>query len=175
MAAKTANPTMIVTEFRPAEIRVRWPPSTVRVRPVANSRNVSGGCPVMASMSRYQAGTNATSSSQARRLRLWLRSANRHATGNCRNAGGAAGDAAGPAAAGARSAAGMIILPGTLAGGQAAVRQVGEQVEPVLLEDQVGDDHDGLAAGTQVGDEVPEPQVGFPVEALVRLVEQQHA
>src|SRR5690348_16277163 len=116
----------------------------------------------MASMSRYQAGTNATSSSPARRLRLWLRSANRHATGNCRNAGDAA-DAA--AVLEARSAAGMIILPGTLTGRQAAVCQVGEHIEPVLLEDQVSDDHDGPAAGAQVGDQVPEPQVGFPVEA----------
>src|SRR5689334_5650255 len=174
MAAKMANPTIIVTEFRPALIRVRWPPSTVRTRPVANSRKVSGVCPAIASMSRYQAGMNAISSSQASRLRLWLRSENRQATGNWRNAG-AAGITAGPAGPLRSSVMGMIVLPGSLTGRQAAVGQGGDQVEAVLFEDQVGDDHNGFPAGAQVRDEVPEPQVGFPVEALVGLVEQQDA
>lgn len=53
--------------------------------------------------------------------------------------------------------------------------QVGKQVEAVLFEDQVGDDHDGRAAGAQAGDQIPEAQVGFPVEALVGLIEQEHA
>jgi len=57
---------------------------------------------------------------------------------------------------------------------QLAVGQVFQQVKAVLLEDQVSDDHDGLAAGAQLTDQVPEPQVGFPVEPLVGLVQQQH-
>lgn len=52
--------------------------------------------------------------------------------------------------------------------------RIGEQVVALLLEDQVGDDHHRRPPGAQVPDEVPEPQVGFPVEPLVRLVEQQH-
>jgi hypothetical protein len=37
---------------------------------------------------------------------------------------------------------------------------------------QVGDDHDGLAACPQVGGDLPEPQVGFPVEPLIGLLQQ---
>ena len=66
--------------------------------PGAYSSKVSGVCPAMSSISSHQTGTNAASSSQASRLRAWLRSENRHATGNCRNAGalGGAAGAAGP-------------------------------------------------------------------------------
>jgi hypothetical protein len=61
----------------------------------------------------------------------------------------------------------MILLSRRRAAGEPAAGQIGQQVEAVLFEDQVGDDHDGRAAGAQAGDEIPEPQVGFPVEALV--------
>ena len=91
MAANTAKPVMRVSEFSPALIRVRWRPSTARTWPVEYSRKRRIWCPVSAAISRYQAGTNATSSSPASRLRVWLRSANRHAVGNWPNAGAAAG------------------------------------------------------------------------------------
>src|SRR5215475_14420100 len=111
----------------------------------------------MASISRYQVGTKATSSRAASRLRAWLRSANRHAVGNCRYApgrGGAGGRRV-------RSVAAMGALRECVASGEVAVGQVGQQVEPLLFEDQVGDDHDGLPAGAQVAHEIPETQVGL--------------
>ena len=156
IAAKTANPAIMVTEFSPAVMSVRCPPSTVRPRPVAYSRNVSRVWPAMPSISSYQAGTNPISSSQASRLRAWSRSAKRHATGNCRKRRPAWSGGRGGAGRGASSVAGMVFPPGHVAGGELAVGQVGEQVEAVLLEDQVGADHDGLIASTQVTDHLPE-------------------
>src|SRR6185437_6274716 len=161
---------MMVTALSPAVISVRCPPSTVTSWPAENSLKVSGLCPVMASSSRYQAGTNATSSMKASRLRVWLRTANRHAVGNCWYAARAYAGAG----LAVRSGAVTVVLPGGLAGGEVPAGQVGEQVVAVLLEDQVGDDHDCGPPGTQVSDQVPEPQVGFPVKPLVRLVQQQH-
>src|SRR5579871_3838477 len=124
----------------------------------------------MASISRYQAGTKTTSSSAASRLRAWLRSANRQAVGNCRKTAACRG-AGGRRV---RSVTVMSVLRGRGTDGEAADGEVGQQVEPVLFDDQVADDHDGLAAGAQVADDIPEPQVGLPVEPLVGLVEQQH-
>src|SRR5215471_5446047 len=124
MAAKTANPTIIVTEFRPALISVRWPAPTVRVWPVATSRKVSGWCPAMACISRYQAGTKATRSRAASRLRAWLRSENRHAVGNCPNAatcGGAGGRRV-------RSVADIGTLRSGGTNGEAAIGEIGQHV-----------------------------------------------
>ena len=95
MAANTANPVIRVRAFSPAVIRVRERASTVRTWPVANSLKLSGWWPASAAISRYQAGTNSTSSRPASRLRAWLRSANRHAVGNWGNAGGGAGGGSG--------------------------------------------------------------------------------
>src|SRR5436309_8473556 len=124
----------------------------------------------MACINRYQAGTNATSNSPASRLRAWLRSANRHAVGNCRyttGRGGAGGRRL-------RSVIAIWVLRWRVPLGQAAVGQVRQHVKPVLFEDQMSDDHHGLAPAAQVADDIPEPQVGLPVEPLVGLIEQQH-
>src|SRR5215468_6227871 len=119
----------------------------------------------MACISRYQAGTKATRSRPA----SWLRSENRHAVGNCPNAatcGGAGGRRV-------RSVADIGTLRSGGTNGEAAIGEIGQHVEPALFDDQVGDDHNGPAASAQVADDIPEPQVGLPVETLIGLIKQQ--
>ena len=97
---------------------------------------------------RYQPGTNATSRIQASRLRAWAARLCRMATSSCWR---------------------MAVRPFLDPSG----RQMADPVESLLLENQVGDDEDGRARGPQLSGQVPERQVGLPVEALVRLVEQE--
>jgi hypothetical protein len=50
-----------------------------------------------------------------------------------------------------------------------------EGVEASLIEDQMRDDEHRAAASAQIRRQIPEAQVRLPVEALIRLVEQQDA
>src|SRR5204862_2755019 len=51
--------------------------------------------------------------------------------------------------------------------------QVADPVETLLLEDQMADDHGRGAPFAQLAGELPEGEVGLPVETLVGLVEEQ--
>ncbi|ARX87992.1 hypothetical protein SMD44_07478 [Streptomyces alboflavus] len=163
-ASKTTKPEIIVSALSPAVISVMCLPPTLSISPVAYSLKSTSLSPAMAVISRYQSGTNSRRSSAARRLRLCSRTENRSAVGNWPYSG----------VPGRVSGAGMAgLLHCRVTGRQAAVDEVGEDVEALLLEDEMGDDDDGLVPLVQLVDEVPEAQVRLPVEALVRLVEEQ--
>src|SRR6185312_11412159 len=52
--------------------------------------------------------------------------------------------------------------------------QMADPVEPLLLEDQMADDHRRGPPVPQLAGQLPEGEVGLPVEALVGLVEEQY-
>src|SRR6266550_2186751 len=147
--ANTTNPVIRVIELSPAVISVRLWPSTVTVAPVARSRNATPVCEIIEPISRYQTGTKATSRIQANRLRTCPARLSRMAVSSCW-----------------RMAARLLIDP--------PAGQVADPVEPLTLEDQVADDHRRGAPFPQLAGEVPEGEVGLPVETLVGLVEEQH-
>src|SRR5690242_3875709 len=148
-AANTTNPVMSVIALSPAVISVRSWPSTATVTPAARSRNATGLCGIIEPIIRYHTGTKATSRIQASRLRICAARVSRMAVSSCwRMAARLPGD---PAAA-----------------------QVADPVEPVPLENQVADDHRRGPAFPQLIGQVPEREVGLPVETLVGLVQEQH-
>src|SRR5215831_5989446 len=146
--ANTTNPVMRVIELSPAVISVRLWPSTVTVAPVARSRNATPVCEIIEPITRYQTGTKATSRIQANRLRTCPARLSRMAVSSC-----------------CRMAARLLLDP--------PARQVADAVETLVLEDQVADDHRRGAPFPQLAGEVPEGEVGLPVEALIGLVEEQ--
>src|SRR5215831_4050043 len=148
-AANTTNPVISVIALSPAVMRVRSWPSTTTVAPAARSRNVTPRCGIMEPIRRYQTGTKATSSTQASRLRTCAVRVRRTAVSSCW-----------------RIAARFLVDP--------PVGEVADPVETLVLEDQVADDHGRGPGGFQLAGQAPEGQVSLPVEALVRLVEQQH-
>src|SRR5215831_18141570 len=147
-AANTTNAVMSVIEFSPAEISVRLWPSTTSVAPVDWSRNAAPVCLNIEPISRYHTGMNATSRIQASRFRTCAARLSRMAVSSC-----------------CRMAARPPVDP--------PVPQVADPVEPLLLEDQVADDHRRGAPVAQLAGELPEGEVGLPVETLVGLIEEQ--
>src|SRR5579859_672105 len=147
-AANTTNPVMRVIELSPAVISVRSWPSTARVILVARSVNAMARCEIIEPISRYQTGTKATSSTQANRLRTCPARLSRMATSSCW-----------------RMAARLLLDP--------PVPQVADPVKPLLVEDQVADDHGRRPPVPQLASEIPESEIGLPVETLVGLVQQQ--
>src|SRR5215475_11827414 len=146
--ANTTNPVMRVIELSPAVISVRLWPSTVTVAPVARSRNATPVCEIIEPITRYQTGTKATSRTQANRFRTCPARLSRMAVSSC-----------------CRMAARLLVDP--------PAGQVADPVETLVLEDQVADDHRRGAPVPKLAGEVPEGEVGLPVEALVGLVEEQ--
>src|SRR5262249_45025153 len=146
--ANTTNPVMRVIELSPAVISVRLWPSTVTVAPVARSRNATPVCEIIEPITRYQTGTKATSRIQANRFRSCPARLSRMAVSSC-----------------CRMAARLLFDP--------PAPEVADAVEPLMLEDQVADDHRRGAPLPQLAGELPEGGLGPPVEARVRLVEEQ--
>src|SRR5215467_12134319 len=146
--ANTTNPVMRVIELSPAVISVRLWPSTVTVAPVARSRNATPVCEIIEPITRYQTGTKATSRIHAKRLRICPARLSRKAVSSC-----------------CRIAARLLFDP--------SGPEVADPVEPLVLEDQMADDHRRGAPLPQLAGELPEGEVGLPVEALVRLVQEQ--
>src|SRR6266516_520596 len=147
-AANTTNPVMRVIELSPAVINVRLWPSTTSVAPVDWSLNFAPTCANIELVSRYHTGMKATSRIQANRLRTCAARLSRMAVSSCW-----------------RMAARLLADPPT--------GQVADPVEPLLLEDEVADDHGPGAPFAQLAGELPEGEVGLPVETLVGLVEEQ--
>src|SRR6266480_3928487 len=114
--ANTTNPVIRVIELSPAVISVRLWPSTVTVAPVARSRKATPVCEIIEPITRYQTGTKATSRIQANRFRTCPARLSRMAVSSC-----------------CRMAARLLVDP--------PAGQVADPVEPLLLEDQVADDH----------------------------------
>src|SRR6266513_634454 len=146
--ANTTNPVIRVIELSPAVISVRLWPSTVTVAPVACSRNATPVCEIIEPIRRYHTGTKATSRIQANRLRTCPARLSRMAVSSCW-----------------RMAARLLVDP--------PAGQVADPVEALVLEDPVADDHGRGAPFPQLAGELPEGEVGLPVEALVGLVEEQ--
>src|SRR5690349_8963399 len=146
--ANTTNPVIKVIELSPAVISVRLWPSTVTVAPVARSRNATPVCEIIEPIKRYQTGTKATGRIQANRLRTCPARLSRMAVSSC-----------------CRMAARLLFDP--------PAPEVADPVEPLMLEDQVADDHRRGAPLPQLAGQLPEGEVGLPVEALVGLVEEQ--
>src|SRR5690348_12018113 len=146
--ANTTNPVIRVIELSPAVISVRLWPSTVTVAPVARSRNATPACEIIEPITRYQTGTKATRRIQANRFRTCPARLSRMAVSSC-----------------CRMAARLLDDP--------PAGQVADPVETLVLEDQVADDHGRGAPVAQLAGQVPEGEVGLPVEALVGLVEEQ--
>src|SRR6202035_3056384 len=109
---------------------------------------IAPGCGIIEPIRKYQPGTKTTSRIQASRLRAWAARLCRTATSSCWR---------------------MTVRPSL----DPSRRQMADPVETLLLEHQVGDDEDGRARGPQLPGQVPEGQVGLPVEALVGLVEEE--
>src|ERR1700728_2207276 len=147
-AANTTNPVMRVIALSPAVIRVSLYPSTTRVAPVARSRKPTLLCEIIELVSRNHTGTKATSRIQANRFRSCPARLSRMAVSSC-----------------CRMADFLLDTP---------VPQMADPVEPVMLEDQVTDHHGRGPPCPQLTGQVPEGEVGLPVETLVGLVQQQH-
>src|SRR6266550_3201765 len=147
--ANTTNPVISVIELSPAVISVRLWPSTVTVAPVARSRNATPVCEIIEPISRYQTGTKATSRIQANRFRTCPARLSRTAVSSCW-----------------RMADHLLFDP--------PVPQVADPVKPLLLEDQVTDNHCRGSPAPQFPGHFPESEVGLPVETLIGLVQQQH-
>src|SRR4249920_3908550 len=147
--ANTTNPVMRVIELSPAVISVRLWASTTTVAPVARSLNAMPVCEIIEPIRRYQTGTKATSRIQANRFRSCPARLSRRAVSSCW-----------------RMAARLLADP--------PVPQVADPVETLMLEDQVADDHGRGPPVLQLAGELPEGEVGLPVETLVGLVEEQH-
>src|SRR6185295_9918112 len=148
-AANTTKPVMRVIEMSPAVISVRLWPSTTSVAPVACRLNPIPGWAITEPISRYQTGTKATSRIQANRFRTCPARLSRMAVSSCW-----------------RMADRLLFDP--------PVPQVADPVKPLLLEDQMTDNHGRGSPVPQFPGHLPEGEVGLPVETLVGLVQQQH-
>src|SRR6185437_6592072 len=147
--ANTTNPVMRVIELSPAVISVRLWPSTTRAVPVARSMNATPVCEIIEPITRYQTGTKATSRIQANLFRTCATRLSLMAVSSCW-----------------RMAAHLFLDP--------PAGQMADPVEPLLLEDQMADDHRRGPPVPQLAGQLPEGEVGLPVEALVGLVEEQY-